>query len=248
MFHYTCITKPAANKALVHIGSCARAEPSFSNARWWCPVVMYNNPNEVASLELSGYHLINIIKVININNFVPINVFTPSYSATGLLLKRAIFNSTLMFSRKHGKEINGNFLICWRNHKKWKKHLATEDETIHAQNVSFPKTDITSIALTLRLHYKFQLLLQCHFQEDGSWQAPHKRPLDGSVEWQSVNILWLFCAHWHEPNKYLPTRQYHCTKRSTPVISKLFTKLCWKKRIYSAQSEKWQAMGSITGV
>jgi hypothetical protein len=58
----TCIIQPAANKAFVHIGSRARAEPSFSNARWCCLVVMYNSPSDVASSQLSGYHLTNTIK------------------------------------------------------------------------------------------------------------------------------------------------------------------------------------------
>lgn len=198
MFHHTCITEPAANKALVHNESCARAEPSFSNARWCCPVVMYNNPNEVASSELSGYHLINRTKVkLTLNNFVPINMFTPIYSAAGLPISPAIFNSTLMFSRKYSKEMNDNQSKCVEGITKGRciHHLAMEDKTTCAKSVSFPKPDISSIVLTLKLHYKFQLLLQCHFQEDRSWRAPHMRPLDGSVEWQSANTLWLFCAH-----------------------------------------------------
>ena len=67
--------------------------------------------------------------------------------------------------------------------------------------------------LTPKLHYKFQWLFECHFQEGGSWPVPHMSLPDDPVQLPSVSILWLLHGHQHAANTHLETK-HHYTKHT----------------------------------
>jgi len=70
---------------------------------------------------------------------------------------------------------------------------------------------LSPTVLTPKLHYKFQWLFECHFQEGGSWPVPNMSLPDDPVQLLSVNILWLSHGHQHAANMYLQTN-CHYTK------------------------------------
>ena len=88
------------------------------------------------------------------------------------------------------------------------------------QTCPVPYKTLSPNALTPNLHYTFQWLFECHFQEGGSWPIPHMSLPDDPVQLLSVSILWLLHGHQHAANTYLETK-HHYTKHihtNSPLI------------------------------